>query len=136
MFHIPTLCERRAKRGMTRVSDTRFAVHFFAGNSIVNSPLCCWVLNGECERLWKPLCARLNTLFTVARRACTITGSNLIQFTENIFLSRARYGVEANVGRLSRAVLWEFVPFTLSRQLDAFRSNARVAVLKNLKKHF
>ena len=63
-----------------------FGVHFFAGNSIVNSPLHCWALDAERERLWKSLCARVNTLFTVARRACAITGSHFIRFVENILL--------------------------------------------------
>jgi hypothetical protein len=76
MFHIPTLCERRAERGMTRVSEPCFGVHCFAGNASVNSPLHCWALDAERERLCKSLCARRNTLFTVARRACAITRSN------------------------------------------------------------
>jgi hypothetical protein len=86
MFHITVLCEERAKRGMARLSAACFGVHFFAGNSIVNSPLHCWVLNGECERLCKSLCARCNTLFTVARRACAVIGSHLVQFVENVLL--------------------------------------------------
>jgi hypothetical protein len=134
MFHIPFLCERRAKRGMTRISAACFGVHFFAGNSIVNSPLHCQVLNGECKRLWKSLSARRNCLFTVALRACAVTGSRLIQFVENILLSRRRYGVVAQVARLPRRSVWEFAPLELSRWLDAFRSNARVAELKNLEK--
>ena len=59
MFHITVLCERRGRRGMARVSAARFGVHFFAANAIVNSPLHCWALDGECERLWKSLSARL-----------------------------------------------------------------------------
>jgi hypothetical protein len=73
MFHIPFLCERRAKRAMTRVSDARFGVHFFAANAIINSPLHCWVLDGERARLWKSLSARSNGPHTIARRACAIT---------------------------------------------------------------
>jgi hypothetical protein len=76
MFHIPTLCERRAERAMARVSETCFGVHFFVGNAIVNSPLHCCALDAEREWLCKSLCARLNTLCTVARRACGITRSN------------------------------------------------------------
>ncbi len=134
MFHIPFLCERRAGRAMAQVSAACFDVHFFARNAIVNSALHCWALDGECKRLWKSLCARLNVLFTVARRACAITGSHLIQFVENILLSPARYGVEANTGRLPRTVEWEFVPFSLSRRLDAFCSKEQVTDLENLKK--
>ena len=66
----------RAERGMARVSAACFGVHCFAENAIVNSPLHCWALDAERERLWKSLCARRNTLFTVARRACAITRSN------------------------------------------------------------
>ena len=76
MFHIPTLRERRAERGMARLTATRFGVHFFAGNAIVNSPLHCWALDAGRERLCKSLCARRNTRFTVARRACAITSTN------------------------------------------------------------
>ena len=32
---------------MTGVSATGFGVHFFAAHAIVNSPLQCWVLDGE-----------------------------------------------------------------------------------------
>jgi hypothetical protein len=134
MFHITVLCERRAKRGMTRVSAARFGVHFFAGNSIVNSPLHCRVLNGERKRLWKSLSARRNCLFTVARRACAITGSHLFPFVENILLPRRRYGVVAQVDRLPRRPVWEFTPFPLIRRLDAFCSKGQVADLKNLEK--
>jgi hypothetical protein len=76
MFHIPTLCAQRAERGMARLSEACFSVHCFAGTAIVNSPLHCWALDGERERLCKSLCARLNIPFTVARRACGITRSN------------------------------------------------------------
>jgi hypothetical protein len=76
MFHIPELCARHAERAMTRVSAACFGVHFFAGKSIVNSPLRCWALDAERERLRKSLCARLNVPFTVARRACAIAISN------------------------------------------------------------
>ena len=69
MFHIPTLCARRAERGMTRVSAACCGVHCFDANAIVSSPLHSWALDAERERLSKSLCARLNTLFTVARRA-------------------------------------------------------------------
>jgi hypothetical protein len=74
--HNPTLCERRAERGMARLSAACFAVHFFAENAIVNSPLHCWALDAERERLCNSLCARVNTLLTNARRACAITRSN------------------------------------------------------------
>jgi hypothetical protein len=76
MFHIPELCARHTERGMTRVSAACFGVHFFAAKSIVNSPLRCWALDAERERLRKSLCARLNVPFTVARRACAIAVSN------------------------------------------------------------
>ncbi len=136
MFHITVLCERRAEPAMARVSAARFGVHCFAENAVVNSPLHRWVLDGECERLWKSLCALRNTLFTVARRACAITASRLIQFVENILLSRGSYGVEADVGRLPRGSVWEFAPRTLSRRPDAFCSSTQVAALKNLEKQF
>jgi len=137
MFHIPTLCERRAERGMTRVSAACFGVHCFVGNASVNSLLYCWPLDAECERLWKSLCARRNALFTVARRACAITGSHLFQFVENILLSRASYGVEANVVRLPKGSVWEFVPRTLNRRLDTLRSQTDETTLsENKKKHF
>jgi hypothetical protein len=134
MFHITVLCERRAERAVTRLAAACFGVHFFAGNSIVNSALHCWVLDGECGRLWKSPSARLNTLFTVAPRACAITRSRLFQFEENILLPSARYGVDANVGRPPRTVEWEFVPRGLSRWLDAFCSKGQAADLKNLEK--
>jgi len=86
MFHIPSLCERRAERGLARVSAACFDVHFYARNAIVNSPLHCWALDGECERLWRSLCARVNTSLTNARRACAVTGPHFIRFVENIFL--------------------------------------------------
>lgn len=41
MFHIPVLRECSGDRAMTRISDARFAVHFFAPNASVNSPLHC-----------------------------------------------------------------------------------------------
>jgi hypothetical protein len=136
MFHITVLCERLAERAMTRVPEPRFGAHFVAGKSIVNSPLHCWTLDGERERLWKSLSAPLSTLFTVARRACAITGSQLIRFVENILLSRARYGVDVPFSGLSGPPVWEFVPFTLSRRLDAFCSSREVTDLKNLEKEF
>ena len=86
MFHITVLCERRTNRGMAQVSGACFGVHFFVQNSIVNSPLHCWALDGERKRLWKSLSARRNCLFTVALRACAVTGSRLIQFVENVLL--------------------------------------------------
>jgi hypothetical protein len=99
MFHIPTLRERRAERGMARVSHACFGVHSFAGNASVNSLLYCWALDGECERLWKSLCARVNTLLTIARRACAVTGSHFIRFVENILLlSRELRGRSAEPG--------------------------------------
>lgn len=76
MFHIPTLCAQRAEHGMARLSEPCFGVHCFVGNAIVNSPLHCWALDAERERLWKSLFARRNILFTVARRAWGITRSN------------------------------------------------------------
>lgn len=75
MFHIPVICAQRAERGRTRVSDTRFAVHFFAANAIINSALHCWALDAKRERLWKSLSARLNVLFSFARRSCALTRS-------------------------------------------------------------
>jgi hypothetical protein len=137
MFHIPTLRERRAERGLARLSAACFDVHCFAGNASVNSLLHCWALDGEWERLWKSLCARRNISFTVARRACAITRSYLLQFVENILLRRASYGVEAHVVRLPGVGMWEFVPRTLSRRPDTLRSQTDEATLcKNKKKHF
>lgn len=99
MFHIPTLCAERAERGKARVSAACFGVHFFVGNASVNSPLHCWTLDGECERLWKSLCARVNTLLTNARRACAVTGWHFIRFVENILLlSRELRGRSAKPG--------------------------------------
>ena len=134
MFHITVLCERRAERGMARVSAACFGVHFFAGNSIVNSPLHCWALDGECERLWKSLSARRNTLFTVARRACAITGSHLLQFVENILLPRASYGVATQSDRPSPEGPCGNSYLSRSRRLDAFCSNGTCTTFKNLKK--
>jgi len=93
MFHIPTLCAERAERGMARVSAACIGVHCFAGNASVNSPLYCWALDGECARLWTSRCARRNTLFTVARRACAITSSNC----QGISFSAARLLVASAV---------------------------------------
>jgi len=128
------LCERHAERGMTWLSDARFAVHFFAKISIVNSLLRCWALDGECERLWKLLCARLNTVFTVARRACAITESYFIQIVEDIFLSRGSYRVEAHVVRLAGGPGWEFTPRPLSLRLGTLRSSDGLS--KNRRRHF
>jgi hypothetical protein len=135
-FHNTVLCERRTKRGTAQVSDTCFGVHFFAENSIVNSPLHRWVLNGECKRLWKSLSARVKFSFTVARRACAITKSHLIQFVENILLSRTRYGVNAHGIRLPRRSVWEFVPPTLSGRLDAFLLEGTDRRFQKIKKQF
>jgi hypothetical protein len=99
MFHITVICAERAERGMARVFAACFGVHFFAENTVVNSALHYWTLDGECSRLWKSLCARDNVLFTVARRACAITGSYLIQFVENVLLlSRELRGTSAKPG--------------------------------------
>jgi hypothetical protein len=61
---------------MTRLSAARFVVHCFAAHASVNSALHCSTLDADCAQLWKSRCARHNTLFTVARRACAITTSN------------------------------------------------------------
>lgn len=76
MFHIPTIGAARAAATMTRVSAARFSVHCFAANAGANSALDRWALAAEGKRLWKSLFARRNAPFTVARRACVITGSN------------------------------------------------------------
>lgn len=120
MFYVWELCEPPSERGRMRISEARFAVHSFAANASVNSPLRCLGLDGQRARLWKPLSVRRNVLHTIARRACTITTLHLITFVENILLSRARYGVFANVGRLARTTVWEFAPRTLSGCLDTF----------------
>ncbi len=76
MFHITFIRAERPERGMTRLSAARFVVHCFAAHASVNSALHCSTLDAECAQLWKSRCARHNTLFTVARRACAITTSN------------------------------------------------------------
>jgi hypothetical protein len=120
MFHIQTICADRAEFAATRVSDAYSAVHSFVANASVNSPLYCWVLDAERGRLRKSLCARHNGLLIIAWNACAITTPRSITFVENILLSRVRYGVFANVGRLARTPVREFAPRMLSGCLDAF----------------
>jgi hypothetical protein len=101
MFHISALCDRDVAHAVARVSDARFAVHFFAANASVNSLLYCWALNSERPRLWKSLCARRNVSPTIAHHACANTREDLNQFRENVLLppdgmrarTQARYGV-------------------------------------------
>jgi len=93
MFHISTISAERAAATMTRLSAARFVVHCFAAHASVNSALHCWALAAECAQLWKSRCARHNTLFTVARRACAITSSNC----QGISFSAARLLVASAV---------------------------------------
>jgi hypothetical protein len=98
MFHIPTLCAQRAQRGMARLSDACFGVHCFAGNASVNSLLHCWALDGEGKQLWKSLCARRNTVFTVARRACGIIRSNCRGIFFSVPIAAARWQLSDRQG--------------------------------------
>ena len=54
------------------ISAACFGVHCFAAHAIVNSPLHCWVLDGEWSWLWKSLYARTNGPSTHAIDACAI----------------------------------------------------------------
>ncbi len=76
MFHIPTRGAARAEAATAGVAAAGCGVHCFAARASVNSPLQCWALAAECERLWQSLCARRNAPFTVARCAGAITGSS------------------------------------------------------------
>jgi hypothetical protein len=122
MFHITVIGAERAERGMTRLSAARFAVHCFAGNTGVNSALYCWTLAAECARLWKSRCARRNTLFTAARRACAITSSNC----QGISFSAARLLVASAVDGFG------FSLFGFSRARIATLANSVVTCLMKM----
>lgn len=66
------LCAWRGSRPAAGVFAPWFGVHCFAANASVNSPLRCWALDGECERLWKSLWTRTNGSSTNAIGACAI----------------------------------------------------------------
>jgi len=85
MFQNPKLCAERNEHGMAGVSAARFAVHCFAANASLNSPLHCSVLDGARARLWTSLAARRSVPRTIARRACAITTAHLTKVRENVF---------------------------------------------------
>ena len=122
MFHITVIGAEGPERGMTRVSAACFAVHCFAGNTGVNSALHCWSLAAEYERLSTSLCARRNTPFTVARRACAITSSNC----QGISFSAARLLVASAVDGFG------FSLFGFSRARIATLANSVVTCLMKM----